>query len=288
TATYGKSRLANSLFFAKLYLSTLMTNVMVKINQSRDRRVFYVETGLDNDYEGAIQEVIRNVRQQDIPSSIFGDEESLSSVFKQMGSHENYYIPRTSGGTTPLDIDTIAGMQVDINDEFLEWLKKSVMAGTGVPFTYIDDSQETDYARSLSMQNNSFVRRVVAYQQSYGRFFSKILQRIYEINYSYEDDSKDKDTVSEININSKLINVVFPPPTFLNLQNNNERLNSIRESLEFYSALAVPSDDEDKARKFRLKFAQKKFGLNTDSELIENILKEIDSEEKEEMLKPSD
>src|SRR5699024_5217459 len=187
--TYGVSRINSSLFFAKLYLSVLLTNIMTKINQSRAQRVFYVETGLDNDYEGAIQEVIRNIRQQDIPTDVFSTESSLSNVLRQVGSQENYYIPRIDG-TAPLDIDTIAGIQVDIDDDFLEWLKKSLMTGTGVPFNYIDATQDTDYARSLSMQNQSFVRRVVEYQQDFGEFFTELVQKIYDIEYPESESDK--------------------------------------------------------------------------------------------------
>lgn len=270
--TYGKSKIINSLFFAKLYLSTLITSIMVKINHSRDRRVFYVDTGLDNDIEGTIQEVIRNVRQQDVSNSIFNDDESLSTALRPMGAHENYYIPR-QGGTTPLEIDTISGMQVDIEDQFLEWLKKSVMAGTGVPFSYIDASQETDYARSLSMQNNSFVRRVIAYQHSFGKFLSDIIGEIYMI------ENPDENKILKENIQ-----VQFPAPTFLNLQNTNEHLNFMKDTLEYYANMFYKDEEEDEKHAFMIHLAKKKFGTAINLNEIEEIKDEVNKEIAEQKL----
>lgn len=86
--TYGVSRLYKTLFFAKLYLSTLITTMMVKINQSRDRRVFRVNSGLDDDYEGTVQELIRNVRSNEMSTGIFGDNASVQTMFNQIGSLE--------------------------------------------------------------------------------------------------------------------------------------------------------------------------------------------------------
>src|SRR5699024_5133932 len=104
--TYGVSKLNKSLFFAKLYLSTLITTMMVKLNQSRDRRVFRVNAGLDDDYEGTVEEIIRNVRQNEMSTGLFGDGTSVQTLFNQVGNLENMYIPQNKEGTSPLEIDT--------------------------------------------------------------------------------------------------------------------------------------------------------------------------------------
>ena len=68
--TYGVSRLYKSLFAAKMYLSTQITNAMVKINQGRDRRVFYVDSDMDNDFESVVQDVIREIRSKETGKSV--------------------------------------------------------------------------------------------------------------------------------------------------------------------------------------------------------------------------
>ncbi|QQO92526.1 portal vertex protein [Staphylococcus phage Machias] len=288
--TYGVSRLYKSLFFAKLYLSTLITTMMVKINQSRDRRVFRVKSGLDDDYEGTVEEVIRNVRSSEMSSGMFGDGTSVQTMFNQVGNLENMYIPENKDGNTPLEIDTISGIQIDINDEFLEWLKKSVISGTGVPLNYIDSEAETDYARSLAMQNNGFVRKVVNYQNSFGDFFTKVLRRLYYLENKETNNDKDYEellgTVSEIE-------AYFPPPVFLNLGNLNEEVGAVTQMLDFLVPLYTPeTEDEtenDKLKRlFRKELVTQEFMSNLSYDrfenIIENVKKDIEKDNKEDEL----
>lgn len=97
TETYGKSRLSKSLFFAKLYLISTLTNMMVKINQGRDRRVFYVEDGIDDDFEGSITSLIKDIRSREIPVDVLGNTSSITTTMKTVGEIDNYYIPVKNG-----------------------------------------------------------------------------------------------------------------------------------------------------------------------------------------------
>lgn len=97
TETYGKSRLSKSLFFAKLYLISNLTNMMVKINQGRDRRVFYVEDGIDDDFEGSITSLIKDIRSREIPVDVLGNTSSITTTMKTVGEIDNYYIPVKNG-----------------------------------------------------------------------------------------------------------------------------------------------------------------------------------------------
>ena len=203
TMTYGVSRIASSMFPAKLYLALLLTNLMLKINQGRDRRVFYVDTDLDDDFEGNIEQIIKDVKSSEIPTSSFGSTTSVSTVLNTVGSLENYYIP-TIDGNRPFDIDVISGMQVDINDELMEKLLKSAIIGTGVPYNYIDATNEIDFARSLSMQNQGFVKKVVNYQQVFSRFFTKIIRKMYKYEFGIDDiDETKNNKLKEIKIKNK-------------------------------------------------------------------------------------
>lgn len=269
--TYGVSRIRKSLFFAKLYLSTLITSIMVKINQSRDMRVFNVNIGLDDDTEGTIQEVIRDIRSNETGTDMFNEGTSITTMMNTVSTLENMYIP-VKDGEKPLEIDTISGMQVDINDEFLEWLKKSVISGTGVPLTYIDAEAETDYARSLSMQNNGFVRKIVNYQKSFGDFFTDVIQKIYYIENRKSDKeaSKTKD----------YIEAFFAPPVFLNLNNVNEEISAVGQMLDFLVPLYYPESDEESEvekskREFKKEMVSKVFMSNLDFERYEEIIDEI-------------
>lgn len=145
----------------------------------------------------------------------------------------------------PFNIDTISGDQVDINDEFLDMLKKSVMSSTGVPASYIDASQEVDYARSLAMQNNGFVRNVIRYQGLLGTFWEKVLRRLYELEYMKglnKQTLKKKKKSNGENIDLNEIHVKFPMPMFMNIQNTNEQISNIQQTIEFIANSYLPDE----------------------------------------------
>lgn len=309
TMTYGVSRIASSMFPAKLYLALLLTNLMLKINQGRDRRVFYVDTDLDDDFEGNIEQIIKDVKSSEIPTSSFGSTTSVSTVLNTVGSLENYYIP-TIDGNRPFDIDVISGMQVDINDELMEKLLKSAIIGTGVPYNYIDATNEIDFARSLSMQNQGFVKKVVNYQQVFSRFFTKIIRKMYKYEFGIDDiDETKNNKLKEIKIKNKKrgkkskkdddadshssmidiekIEIVFPEPVLLNVTTNNEQIEATNTTIEYITEMYVDVNDEnadDIKRRFKKELARSVYMKNLDWEAIDKAYDKMQEDSIEEKL----
>lgn len=309
TMTYGVSRIASSMFPAKLYLALLLTNLMLKINQGRDRRVFYVDTDLDDDFEGNIEQIIKDVKSSEIPTSSFGSTTSVSTVLNTVGSLENYYIP-TIDGNRPFDIDVISGMQVDINDELMEKLLKSAIIGTGVPYNYIDATNEIDFARSLSMQNQGFVKKVVNYQQVFSRFFTKIIRKMYKYEFGIDDiDETKNNKLKEIKIKNKKrgkkskkdddadshssmidiekIEIVFPEPVLLNVTTNNEQIEATNTTIEYITEIYVDANDEnadDIKRRFKKELARSVYMKNLDWEAIDKAYDKMQEDSIEEKL----
>jgi hypothetical protein len=94
TDIYGVSKISKSVFFCKIYLSHLLTNLMQKIIRGRDKRAFYIETGLDDDMEGAIQGFIRDIKSKELTS---GHLKNITTILNSVGSFEDYYIPTIDG-----------------------------------------------------------------------------------------------------------------------------------------------------------------------------------------------
>jgi len=97
TDTYGVSILNAAIFPAKLYLSTLLTNIIVKVTRGRDRRIYYIDTGLDADLEGTVQGMIRDMKQDEFSVGSFGADKSMNSMFKQVGIGSDMYVPVVDG-----------------------------------------------------------------------------------------------------------------------------------------------------------------------------------------------
>lgn len=80
---YGESVIERIAFTAKIYLATLTTQLMMKISRSADHRAFYIETGLENDVEATVQQVIRDIKAKDIKLSDLGRVDTILNTIGQ-------------------------------------------------------------------------------------------------------------------------------------------------------------------------------------------------------------
>jgi len=251
--TYGVSKLSKSLFFAKIYLAVLITTIMQKISRGRDKRAVYVETGLDADIEGAIQQVVKDIKSKEITADSLGN---LSTVLQKMGNFEDYFIPMING-EKPLDIDTVPGMDVEVDNDFMQNLLKSIVSGTNTPFNYIDVSADVDFARSLAMQNNTFVRSVISHQKEVSDFYTSLFKALYENEYPDETvdsttTSNDKKEAKTISVDTDKIKVVLQAPVYLNISTLNDQISNASTTVDYVvSNYYSDSDDEAKKNEFK-------------------------------------
>jgi hypothetical protein len=281
---YGQSKLSRSLFFAKLYLATLITELMQKISRGRDKRLVYVETGLDDDIEGVIQGVVKDIKSKEIQTDVL---KSITTILNSIGVFDDYYIPLVDG-EKPLDFDTLQGMDVDADNDFLQFLLKSAIGGTGVPVNYIDATQDVDFARSLAMQNSTFVRTVVSDQQSFSASFSLLMRMLYRNEYldtrrnpSDKEDAKNngkqKASTEATNVDLDDISVLFPPPITLNLNNINDQISNSSQTLDFVTSVYIDETEADPTKK-----------LNFRKKVVRKLIKTIDWDEMDALFEESE
>jgi hypothetical protein len=240
----GESIYKKILFVAKLYLAVLTSQLMAKLVRSSEKRVFYIEVGLDNDAQNSVQSFVRSVKNKEFKISSLKD---ISTVLNYPGQFNDYYIP-TINGDKPIEIDTIPGMDVDLSNDFLEYLLKAMMSGTGVPPDFLSYSEQVEFARSLAMQNGKFVRSIIHFQKKYGKYFSEIYRKLYRNEYGIVEKkksknapkkSKDEDNRGDNGKTEDLKEVdydkivaKFPPPSSLNMTNMIEQITNSRDIID--------------------------------------------------------
>lgn len=248
-------------FAAKLYLSVMTNDILVKLGRAHDKRVFYVNVGLDANYEQAINKVIDDIKRREYKMDNVNDFNSILNL--NPGRWDDYFIP-TMNGDRPLEIETLAGMDTDLNSDFLQYLKNSMMTGIGVPVNLIDNMNDISFARTLSAQNANFVRSVIRYQKLLTRPFCKLIQNLYKNEFRYNNDKED---ASLAMIDLEAIKVHFPSPASLNMTNINEQLQSADQNADFISTQIIPpqSDGSTEDRRLKLK-----------AEIVKDLLPGID------------
>jgi hypothetical protein len=264
---YGQSKYSRSLFFAKLYLATLITELMQKISRGRDKRLIYVETGLDEDIEGVVQGVVKDIKSKEIQTDVL---KSITTILSSIGVFDDYYIPLTDG-EKPLDFDTLQGMDVSADTEFLQNLLRSAIGGTGLPMNYVDASQEVDFSRSLAMQNSTFVRTIVSDQASLAPGFSKMIRILYKNEFLHDIENK-KAKSEEENVVLEEMKVRFPAPISLNLTNVNDQISNSMQTVDFITSAYIDETEGDTSMKLEFKKqVVREFLPNIDWDLMDSL-----------------
>jgi len=259
TGDYGSSIYKSILFTAKIYLAVLTSTLMQKLVRSPEKRAFYIETDVDQDTEAAIQGFVRDIKTKDITMNSMKD---ITTIMSSVGTFHDMYIPVVDGNK-PVEIDTIPGMDVDMDNEFLEYLLKTMISGLGIPPDFLSYS-DAEFVRSLAMQNGKFVRRIIVLQKIFGDGFSELIQKLYvneygenipnKTNVDKKVEVKEEDNLVNEAVDNKIKNLTiqidkiraeFPPPSSLNMTNMAEQINNSSDIIEFVVNTIIGESTED-------------------------------------------
>lgn len=173
---FGQSMLYKSLFYAKLYLSLLVFNMITHLTKSQDTLVTYVKTsGIDKNVANKTMSIARQMKSKQIG---IGDLMDYSSIYSKMGTGRDLYIPEGESGERGLSWDVIQGQDVNMQNELMEQLKESFINGTGVPSVIMNYINEADFAKTLVMANAKQLRRVMMYQDCLNEDITYMYQKI--------------------------------------------------------------------------------------------------------------
>ena len=278
---YGRSVFDRILFSAKIYLATLTTTLMLKLSRSADHRTFYIETGLSNDIEGIIQDFVREIRAKEVKMA---DLNSIDTILNSIGQFQDYFIPQFDGQKS-IDIDTTPGQQVDMDNDLLEYLKKAMISGMGIPASFLSYADEMEFARSVSMMNGMFLRMIVGYQKSLSEGFSNIYRTLYRNEYGQEEMNSDDENEAVV-VDYDLIEARFPCPATLNMSNLNEQIGSAQTISDYIvNTLIGGTSQDERKREYMIREVSKDILPNIDWKKYEEMLETYYTDSVEETIK---
>lgn len=221
-------------YFAKIYLAVLTNIVLVKLGRSHDKRIFYVKVGPDSNHEQAIAKVIQDVKTKEFRMGHLGSIYTILSL--NPGAFDDYYMPEING-ERPVDIETIQGMDQDINNEFITFLRTSMIEGTGLPSAILEANDNLEFARQISAQNANFCRKVIRQQKNLTAPFEQLIRLLFIYEYKYSLDKAD-DFLKEVNLSN--LCVEFPSPGSLNLSNLVESFAQVDQAATYIAKSFIP------------------------------------------------
>lgn len=231
----GISGLYKSLFPAKLFSCMYIANVIQILTRGNDKRVYYVKQSVDTNIMGVLSNVIQQIQMGN-----FGIRQidSMQNVLNQIGQFNDYVIPRSSSGDSPIEFEVIPGQNIEPKTELMNMLEEMAVNATDVPIEVITSRQQVDYATHLTMTNTKFLQKIYNRQGKAQKIFSRIITRIY--NYEYNMGTANKNEIK----------VVLPPPIYLNAVNSAQIIDSVGTMCDNLSNICTNDDGKGTREEF--------------------------------------
>jgi len=278
---YGDSIIKKVLFIASVYYSVLTASLMFKITRSYDKRIWYIETsGIDKKQEEAVMSFMQDIRAKDIRIQ---NPDDVTQVIRHVGLFQDIVIP-TFGGEKPVEVENFDGQNIDLNNDFLDYLKRGLITGLTVPGPQLGYTDDVEFAKTLTMVNGKFLRNTIIKQKNLSRPFTSLYRKLYEnefiipVQFKKEKDPKNK--AYELEIDLSKIFIKFPSPSALNFTNMLEQIASARDIVEFFSDTLVMDKDDELLMRITKKNIFKTFLPTLDWENLEKIVIESENETK--------
>lgn len=159
----GTSMLKRSLFYAKLYMTMLMYNVISTVTRANDTRVFYIRnSGIDKDAQKSTQRAARSYKENQIS---YNDIASVNTLMSKAGKAKDLFVTTGRAGEKPVDIDVISGQDINMNTDFVEFLRKNMINGTDVPAVILEYNDSADFAKSIDMGHIKYASKICSVQR---------------------------------------------------------------------------------------------------------------------------
>jgi hypothetical protein len=226
---YGESIFDNSQFQAKVLIAMQTALTILRLNRSIEKRKITVEVGLPRDATKAIEKLKEEFKRRKISLDSFG---SVDTIPSQITSFEDVFIPQKDGKSF-VDISNMNEGMADTRSkvEELKFVRDSIVAGLGVPPSFIGLEENVQAKATLSEENVLFARAIVNHQKYLTHQIQELIVKIYSIL----DPEKALTILNDIT-------VAFPPPKSLQFERESAYLSNLANLVETLERIGVPRD----------------------------------------------
>ncbi|MCK9198816.1 MAG: hypothetical protein M0P49_04360, partial [Bacilli bacterium] len=256
----GISDLEKAILPATLYASLYITNTLGVLTRGQDKRVYYVKQNIDTNISKSLLNTINQIKK-----SNFGAREiaNMKYVLNITGRFNDYVIPMSQSGDTPIQFEVMQGQNIDVKTELMTMLEGIAVNSTDVPFELIQLRQSVDYALQLTMTNSKFLRKIFKRQSRTEVIFTEAVNKIY--NYEFGKNIQ--------------LSVTLPPPSFLNITNTNTMLDNNEQFVgKIIDIECGDSDDEKMKAVFKKKLSKYYLSTFLDFGKIETLKQQAENE----------
>lgn len=260
TTHRGISDLDKAMIPAKIYASMYITDAIGHMVRGQDKRVYYVKQQVENNIAKVLMNTIQQLKQGNFGIRQFS---SINNVLNITGQFNDFVVPTTSSGDSPISIDVIPGQQFTDNSDMKQQLREMAVTSTDVPFELIQTRQSVDYAMQLSMSNSRFLRKIFKRQSQFQPILSRIVTKIY--CYEFDEDVD--------------LEVQLPPPMFLTMANTSQLVDNTKNYVQGITEFELADEEDEKLKATYMNMLFKYYiGSQIDLAKHEMVLKKAKAE----------
>lgn len=229
----GESMFEQSLYYAKLYMSELLSTISARVARGSDVRAYYINTDAQGGVAPMVMNAINTLKKN---SRGFYSMTNLGKMISSFNQFDDLFIPRTEGDNKPIDFDIIQGQQIDINTDLLDLLEKVCVESCGVPLALLQSSSDVDFAKTYAMLNLKFMKNVLDYQIDLNPSISDFIKKILRAEFIGDEDAIKTIDSMDIRLQS---------PINLLLSNQLEQINNAKDLSQGIAELVMGTNDPD-------------------------------------------
>lgn len=257
----GISDLHEALFPATLYSAMYITNCIMTMTRSQDKRVYYVRQNVDTNISKTLLTTINQIKKGNMN---IRQIENINHILNITGRFNDYVIPRSSSGEAPIDFEVMQGQQVEFKTELMTVLEEMAINSTDVPIEMIQMRQSVEYATQLTMTSSKFLRKVYNRQAKFQKNLTRIFNRLY--SNEFQDDGV-------------TFTVTLPPPMFLNITNTNQMITNVQDYANSIADIELAEEENDTVKRLAVKALTLHYlGSYLDLPQIEDVIKQAKQE----------
>ena len=250
----GISDLDKALVPAKIYSSLYITSSIGTLTRGQDKRVYYVKQTVDTNIAQTLLNTISQIKQSNFGIRQF---QNINNVLNITGRFNDYVIPTNASGDAPIQFEVMPGQNIEVPTELMEQLQEMAINSTGIPIEIIQARQSVDYAMQLTMSSSKVLRFVYNRQSLYQTLLTELISPIY--NYEYDQ--------------SVIINVILPPPSFINVTNTNQLVDNTKAFVQSIVEVEMADEEDERLKSIYSKELFKHYlGTHLDVSKHESIL----------------
>lgn len=252
----GISLLDRAIIPAKIFISLTMSTAIGELTRGQDKRVYYVRQNVETNIAKTLLSAINQIKKGN-----FGvrNLENLMGVLNITGMYNDYFIPKSSNGESPIDFEVIEGQKFEPNMDLLEKFESYAIGTTDIPAELIDSRMGVEFATQLTMTNAKHMKSAYKDQSKVQNFGGKIITRIYNAEFG----------------KTSQLALFLPPPLYITLTNNSQLVTNVSEYAEKVVAPAVKAaggSDEEVAIATNA-YIRRSLGTYIDFDMIDDIVK---------------